>query len=378
VRGGAVEGPVLGIETSCDECSAGVLGADGRLLGHVIATQDAHAAFGGVVPEIAARAHLRQLDRVVEAALDRAGVDAAGLAGVGVTAGPGLVGSLLIGVSWAKAFAYGRGLPLLGVHHMEAHLFANSVERPEAAPPFVALLVSGGHTLLLHAPEWGRYELLGETRDDAAGEAFDKVARRLRLGWPGGPAIERAARRGTPGRFELPRPMLSGTDAPGDPAWLDFSFSGLKTAASLLAGRIEEEGAPGALEAAVPDLAAEFQAAVLDVLVHKTLRAVELVGCRRVLLGGGVARNGALSERMTAALGPDGELFVPPPRLATDNGAMVARVAAWRLARGERSGLDLNADPSLPFPGLEREPGAAAPESVPAAARARRADLPVS
>lgn len=379
MRGGAVEGPVLGIETSCDECSAAVLGADGLLLGHVIATQDAHAAFGGVVPEIAARAHLRQLDRVVEAALGRAGVDAGGLAGVGVTAGPGLVGSLLIGVNWAKAFAYGRGLPLLGVHHMEAHLFANSVERPEAAPPFVALLVSGGHTLLLHAPEWGRYELLGETRDDAAGEAFDKVSRRLGLGWPGGPAIERAARRGTPGRFELPRPMLSGTDAPGDPAWLDFSFSGLKTATSLMAARIEEEGAPGALEAAVPDLAAEFQAAVLDVLVHKTLRAVELVGCRRVLLGGGVARNGALAERMTAALGPDGELFVPPPRLATDNGAMVARVAAWRLARGERSGLDLNADPSLPFPGLERGTGETAPEGVPAdAARARRADLSVS
>ena len=379
MRGGAIEGPVLGIETSCDECSAAVLGADGRLLGHVIATQDAHAAFGGVVPEIAARAHLRQLDRVVEAALDQAGVGAGGLGGVGVTAGPGLVGSLLVGVNWAKAFAYGRGLPLLGVHHMEAHLFANAVERPEAAPPFVALLVSGGHTLLLHAPEWGRYELLGETRDDAAGEAFDKVARRLGLGWPGGPAIERSALRGTAGRFELPRPMLSGTDAPGDPAWLDFSFSGLKTALALLASRIEEEGGDGALEAAVPDLAAEFQAAALDVLVHKTLRAVELVGCRRVLLGGGVARNGALAERMSAALGARGEMFVPPGRLATDNGAMVAKVAAWRLARGERSGLDLNADPSLPFPGLEREPGSPGSARRRAAdARSRAADLTVS
>lgn len=345
-------GPVLGVETSCDETSAGIVG-DGRLLGHVIASQDAHSAFGGVVPEIAARAHLRQLDTVVRAALEEAGLEPGDLAGVGVTAGPGLVGALLVGVNWSKAFAFGLGLPLLGVHHMEAHLFANSVERPDARPPFVALLVSGGHTLLLFAEEWGRYRLLGETRDDAAGEAFDKVARRIGLGYPGGPEIERRAEEGEPGRFDLPRPMLSGSDVPGDMSYFDFSFSGLKTAVALLASEIEE--AEGGLETAVPDLAAEFQAAVVEVLVAKTLRAVEHTGCPRVLLGGGVARNGVLRRRLREALPDGGELFAPPLRLATDNGAMVARVAEHRLALGERSGLSLNADPSLPFPGLETE-----------------------
>lgn len=347
----ALSGPVLGVETSCDETSAGVVEGD-RLLGHVIASQDAHAAFGGVVPEIAARAHLRRIDPVVRTALERAGVSAGDLAGVGVTAGPGLVGALLVGVSWAKAFAWAHGLPFLGVHHMEAHLFANSLETPEAEPPFVALLVSGGHTLLLHAGSWGRYRLLGETRDDAAGEAFDKVARRIGLDYPGGPEIEREAETGEPGRFDLPRPMLSAADGPGDDAYLDFSFAGLKTAVALLAREIEAD-CGGALEAAVPDLAAEFQAAVVEVLVGKTLRAVDLTGCSRVLLGGGVARNRRLRSRLRQALPAGGRLFAPPPRLATDNGAMVARLAAHRLGRGERSGLELTADPSLPFPGLD-------------------------
>ena len=354
-RAGA--GPVLGVETSCDETSVGIV-ADGELLGHVIASQDAHAAFGGVVPEIAARAHLRALGRTAAAAMEEAGLSPAGLAGVGVTAGPGLVGALLVGVNWAKAFAWGRDLPLLGVHHMEAHLFANSLEREDARPPFVALLVSGGHTMLLHAEAWGRYRLLGETRDDAAGEAFDKAARRLGLGYPGGPEIERLAAGGEPGRRELPRPMLSPGDGPGDPSWFDFSFSGLKTALVLEVRGIEEEG-EGALAGAAPDLAAEFQAAVVDVLAGKTMRAVEATGCRRVLLGGGVARNGVLRRRLADELEPGGELFAPPPRLATDNGAMVARLAAHRLAEGERSGLDLNADPSLPFPGLARGRAAA-------------------
>lgn len=343
-------GPVLGIETSCDETSAGIV-QDGEIRGHVVASQDAHIAFGGVVPEIAARAHIRQLDPVVRAALEDAGLAADELAGVGVTTGPGLIGCLLVGVSWAKAVAFGLGLPLVGVHHMEAHLFANSLESPDAKPPFVALLVSGGHTLLLWVPEWGRYALLGQTRDDAAGEAFDKVARRLGLPYPGGPEIQRAAVRGEAGRYVLPRPMLKSSSGPGDAAWFDFSFSGLKTAAALLAAEIEEAG-EGELERSRPDLAAEFQEAVVDVLVAKTLRATELTGCRRVILGGGVACNGRLRERMAAALEPDGEMFAPTPRLATDNGAMVARVAEHRLASGERSDLDLTADPSLPFPGL--------------------------
>jgi N6-L-threonylcarbamoyladenine synthase len=345
-------GPVLGIETSCDETSAGVI-QDGRILGHVVASQDVHAAFGGVVPEIAARAHLGQLDRVVEAALDEAGLSVDRLGGVGVTTGPGLIGCLLVGVNWAKALAFGQGLPIVGVHHMEAHLFANSLERPEAQPPFVALLVSGGHTLLLWVPEWRRYALLGQTRDDAAGEAFDKVARRLGLGYPGGPEIQRAAARGQAGRYSLPRPMMRTADGPDDPAWFDFSFSGLKTALSLLAGSIETEG-EGALEGARDDLAAEFQEAVVDVLVAKTLRATELTGCRRVIIGGGVACNSPLRERLGEVLSDGGELYAPTPRLAADNGAMVARLAEYRLLAGERDGLDLSADPSLPFPCMDR------------------------
>ena len=341
------EGPVLGIETSCDETSAGVL-HEGRLLGLVIASQDEHALFGGVVPEIAARAHLRKLEAVVRGALAEAGLSREEIQGVGVTAGPGLVGSLLVGVNWAKAFAFARQLPLVGVHHMEAHLFAAALEQPAARPPFVCLLVSGGHTLLIHARDWGDYRLLGQTRDDAAGEAFDKVARKLGLPYPGGPRMEEAASRGTVGRYGLPRPMLSTAHTPGDSAFFDFSFSGLKTATALLADELE---AGGGLEAAVPDVAAEFQQAVIDVLVAKTIRAVEWTGCGRVVLGGGVACNGPLRAALTNELG-EGELFAPSPRLAADNGAMVARVAEHRLGAGERSGLELNADPALPFPGM--------------------------
>lgn len=353
--------PVLGIETSCDETSAAVVSADG-LIGHVILSQDAHERFGGIVPEIAARAHLRRLDEVVTEALAEAGLAPGDVEGVGVTAGPGLIGALLVGLNWAKGFAWVRGLPLVAVHHMEAHLHANSVESPEAVPPFVALLVSGGHTMLLYVPSWGDYRLLGETRDDAVGEAFDKVARTFGLGFPGGPEIERAAAGGRPGVYRLPRPMLSAADAPGDPAWFDFSFSGLKTAAVLLADEVRAENGPDGFSTAVPDLAAEFQAAVFDVLVAKTRRALESTGCDRVLLGGGVARNARLRERLTTEL--DGAaLHVPPPRLATDNAAMIAHVARRRLLAGERAGLDLNADPSYPFPGLAPYPAAADPAS---------------
>ena len=257
-----------------------------------------------------------------------------------------------MGVNWAKGFGFALGLPVIGVHHMEAHLFANSLDTPDAAPPFVALLISGGHTLLLYASEWGRYELLGATRDDAVGEAFDKVARRLGLGFPGGPEIERLATEGQPGRYRLPRPMLSGRHEPSDPAYFDFSFSGLKTAVSLLVADVEREG-PAVLADAVPHVAAEFQEAVVDVLTQKTLRATAHTNCCRVLLGGGVARNGYLRGRLAEALGPHGRLYAPPPRLSTDNAAMVARLAHYRLSLGQRSDLDLNADPALPFPGLE-------------------------
>jgi len=343
-------GPVLGIESSCDETSAAVV-LEGRVTGHVILSQDAHAVFGGVVPEIAARQHLAHIDGVVAQTLDEAGVRPADLAGIGVTAGPGLVGALLVGLNWAKGFGYALGLPVVGVHHMEAHLFANSLESPEATPPFVALLISGGHTLLLHASEWGTYELLGSTRDDAVGEAFDKVARRLGLGFPGGPEIEKLARQGSAGTYRLPRPMLSTREGPGDAGYFDFSFSGLKTAASLLIAEVEQaEG--GDLDTARAHVAAEFQAAVVEVLVTKTMRAVEHTGCPRVLLGGGVARNGPLRERLAAALEPTGSMFAPSPRLSTDNAAMVARLGEYRLLAGQVDGLDLNADPALSFPGL--------------------------
>ena len=346
-------GPVLGIETSCDETSAAVVSEAG-LIGHVILSQDAHERYGGIVPEIAARAHLRQLDDVVSGALEQAALRPGALGGVGVTAGPGLIVALLVGLNWAKGFAWSRELPLVGVHHMEAHLHANSIDSPEASPPFVALLVSGGHTMLLHVPAWGAYRLLGETRDDAVGEAFDKVARSFGLGFPGGPEIERAAREGRAGVFRLPRPKLSATDAPGDPGYLDFSFSGLKTAAALLVEEVRARGEDGAVAAATPNLAAEFQEAVLDVLVAKTRRALELTGCDRVLLGGGVARNRRLRARFEAELGAS-RVHVPPPRLATDNAAMVAHLARRRLLGGERSPLDLNADPSYPFPGLSAQ-----------------------
>ena len=310
------------------------------------------------MPEIAAREHIRSLDAMVRHAMREAELGHEDIAGVGVTAGPGLVGALLAGVNWAKAYAFARGLPLLGVHHMEGHLFGTALEHEGARPPFIGLLVSGGHTLLLEARAWGRYRLLGQTRDDAAGEAFDKVARRLGLPYPGGPQIQRAAERsaaaggaadGGAGRFRLPRPMLSRRDPPGNPAYYDMSFSGLKTAVARIAEQLEEEGV---LADAVDDLAADFQEAVVDVLAEKTRRAVEQTGCRRVVLGGGVARNSRLREGLAERLGSSGELYAPSPRLATDNAAMIAAAARFRLARGERSPWSLNAEAALAFPGL--------------------------
>lgn len=338
---------LLAIETSCDDTSAAILRGDRELLGHVIATQDVHADYGGVVPEVASRAQLRVIDGVVERALREAGLSIHEVHAFAVTAGPGLIGSLLVGVNWVKAVAFALGRPFLGVHHMEAHLFAAGLES-DVEPPFVALLVSGGHSILLHVRAWGRYELLGQTRDDAAGEAFDKVARLLGLGYPGGPAIERVARDGNPDRFVFSVPMVHGGQVPDDPDYYDMSFSGLKTAVLLQVRELEAAGT--ALEDAVPDLAAGFQRAAIEQLTEKTVRATEATGCRDVVLGGGVARNRALAGAIRARLGDVGSLYVPSPRLATDNAAMVARAARFRLDRGERSGLDLNADASLPFP----------------------------
>ena len=340
---------ILALETSCDETSAAVLRGERDVLGHVILSQDVHRLYGGVVPELASRAHLRVITDVVDGALAEAGVGIDQIDVFGVTAGPGLIGALLVGVAWAKGAAYAARRPLVAVHHMEAHLFAVNVENEDARPPFVALLVSGGHTMLLWVPEWGRYELLGETRDDAAGEAFDKVAKILGLGYPGGPVIQRVAAEGDPAAHPFPRPLLHGGQRPGDADYYDFSFSGLKTA---VLNRVRELEAQGRLEEEVPSLAASFQAAVVDVLVAKTMRAVEATGCRRVVLGGGVAASRALRAALAEGLGEGGELYYPSARLATDNAAMIVRAALFHYRRGETAGLDLTARADLPFPGL--------------------------
>ena len=340
---------ILGIETSCDETSAALVEGKERILGHVILSQDVHAIYGGVVPELAARAHLHRLEEVVDEALRQAGRELEDVDAFAVTNGPGLIGALLVGVSWVKAVAFAMNKPLVPIHHMEGHLFAPSLEDPEAEPPFVALLVSGGHTLLIHAREWGDYLLLGETRDDAAGEAFDKVAKLLDLSYPGGPAIQALAEMGDPDRHSLPRPMLKGNQTPEGPDYFDFSFSGLKTAtATLVAGLVEE----GALEEERKNVAAAFQDAVVDVLVTKALRAVEETGCRRVLLGGGVSANRRLKSELARRLGSDGRLFHASPRLSLDNGAMVARAAVFRLERGDLASPEVSADANLPFPNL--------------------------
>jgi len=340
---------ILAVETSCDDTSAAVLSGEDELLGHVIATQDLHGDYGGVVPEIASRAQLQVIDSVVGQALAEAGIDLSDVDAFAVTAGPGLIGSLLVGVNWVKAAAFSLGRPFIGVHHMEAHLFASVLEDPRARPPFIALLVSGGHTLLLHVRDWGDYRLLGQTRDDAAGEAFDKVARLLGLDYPGGPAIEKAAREGDSRRHPFPVPMVRGNQRAGDVDYFDMSFSGLKTAVLMRVRELESEGR---LQEEVPHLAAAFQAAAVEQLTVKTVRAVAEMDSQRVVLGGGVARNRSLARSIEDRLAPGQIVFVPSPRLATDNAAMVAKAARFRLARGERSGLDLNARADLPMPGV--------------------------
>jgi N6-L-threonylcarbamoyladenine synthase len=338
---------VLGIETSCDETSAAVLDGDGddvSMRSLVILSQDVHRIFGGVVPEIASRAHLTSIVPVVERALADAGVEE--IDAVAVTNAPGLVGALLVGVSYAKAFAFARGVPVVGVHHMEGHLFATALEHGDAVPPFTALLVSGGHTMLLDVEAWGRYRLLGKTRDDAAGEAFDKVAKLLGLPYPGGPQLERLAATSDGGPFRFARPMVRRNQIPGDADFYDVSFSGLKTAAltAVKASNLEESRAA---------IARAFQDAIVDTLVEKTTRAARQFNRPRVVLGGGVACNGSLVAAMRERFEPRGvQVFAPSARLATDNAAMIARAGLFHLERGEQSPLDLNAFSSQPIPGL--------------------------
>jgi len=345
---------VLGIETSCDETSAAVLRRNGNgpeLAGLSILSQDVHRIFGGVVPELASRAHVQAIGSVVDRALADAGVGLRQLDGIVVTAGPGLVGALLVGVMYGKALAFSLDRPFLGVNHLEGHLFAPTLEDRDLAPPFVGLLVSGGHTLLLDVPAWGEYRLLGQTLDDAAGEAFDKVAKLLGLGYPGGAPIERLAREGRPGRFRFPRPMMQELDRDG-PHRYAFSFSGLKTAV-LRAVRAGPEGTilPLSHEDKA-DIAYGFQDAVNDVLVAKTVHAVAALGYSAAMIGGGVACNRALVARLRDHLAGRARVSVASPRLNTDNAAMIAAAGAWRLSRGERSGWDLEPRDDLPLPGL--------------------------
>ncbi len=340
---------VLGIETSCDETSAAVVAGDAsraRLASCVILSQDVHRVYHGVVPELASRAHLVAIGPVVTRALEDAGVPLGDVDLVAVTEGPGLIGALLVGVSYAKGLSLAAGRPLVGIHHLEAHLFGTALDDPAAVPPFTGLIVSGGHSLLLDVPAWGDYRLLGATRDDAVGEAFDKVGTLLGLGYPGGPVVERAAREGDPARFHLPRPMLHARQRPGDDDYFDLSMSGLKTAV------IQAVKASPDLEADRPHLARAFQDAVLEVLVTKTVRALDLMGRRRVVLGGGVACNRALREALAGALAARGAtLHAPSPRLSTDNAAMIARVGLFRAAE---AGRPVDASARLPFPGLVR------------------------
>ena len=316
---------VLGIETSCDETAAAVYDTARGLRSHCLFSQVAtHAPFGGVVPELASRDHIRKLLPIIDTALSRAGVGPGDLSGVAYTAGPGLVGALLVGATVGVGLAVGWGLPAVPVHHMEAHLLAALLEDEKPEFPFVALLVSGGHSLLVEVAGLGRYRILGETLDDAAGEAFDKGAKLLGLPYPGGPALARLAESGRVGQFRFPRPMLK---APG----LDFSFSGLKTALAIKVRELEAGGPIGPDLRA--DLAADYQQAIVDTLVGKSVRALAATGLRRLVVAGGVGANRALREQLRAELlHGGGTVYYPRTEFCTDNGAMIAFTGSQRLA----------------------------------------------
>jgi N6-L-threonylcarbamoyladenine synthase len=327
---------VLAIETSCDETAAAVVEDGRRVLSSVVSSQvDLHARFGGVVPEIAGRAHLDLIVPVVDEALERAGVGGPELDVVAATIGPGLIGSLLVGVSAAKAYSLAWDVPWVGVNHMEGHLHAAFLEDPDLVLPAVVLLVSGGHTMLIHMDTDARYRLLGQTIDDAAGEAFDKVARFLGLGYPGGPAVDRLAATGDPGAIAFPR----GLHHDG----YDFSFSGVKTSVTNYVRKHPD--------AAVADVAASFQEAVVDVLVTKARRAAAAVGARGICIGGGVAANSALRQRVADACAADGiAAFVPSRAMCTDNAAMVGATAWHRFRLDGPTPLEAAADPNLELP----------------------------
>jgi len=328
---------ILGLETSCDETSAAVV-ADGRsVLANVISSQvDLHKQYGGVVPEIASRKHIENVMPVVDQALAEAGVELADLDAIGVTYGPGLVGALLVGVAAAKALSFAAGKRLIGVNHLEGHVFANFLGEAELAPPLIALVVSGGHTSLVELTDYNEFRLLGQTRDDAAGEAFDKVARVLRLPYPGGPHVEQLAAAGDPAAIAFPR-ALSGVGS-------EFSFSGLKSAVLNYLNVARQRGE----QVNEADVAASFQAAVVDVLVTKTVQAAEAAGINRLVLAGGVAANSRLRSELAASCAERGmTLHCPPLVYCTDNAAMIACRAYYQHLSGDWAGLNLNAVPAL-------------------------------
>ncbi len=333
---------ILAIETSCDETSAAVVEDGRRVCSDIISSQvDIHRKFGGVVPEIASRHHVEDVLPVVDLALQEAGMTLAETDAVAVTQGPGLVGALLVGVAAAKALSYAAGKPLLAVNHMEGHMYANLVAHPQLVPPFLTLVVSGGHTMLVDIPAYNEFRLLGETKDDAAGEAFDKIARVMGYPYPGGPEIDRLAQQGNPQAIEFPQALRHEHS-------YDFSFSGVKSAVINYLHHQEQIGAGYSPE----DVAASFQAAVVDVLVDKTVRAAQACGRETICLAGGVAANSALRAQLSAAAEPLGmRVLAPSARLCTDNAVMIGARAYYQWQRGDTADWSLNADPRLPFTG---------------------------
>ncbi len=329
---------ILAIESSCDETAAAVVKNGREILSNVISSQiDLHTLYGGVVPEIASRKHIEKINQVIESALLESGLTLENMDAIGVTYGPGLVGALLVGVAEAKAMAYAADKPLVGVHHIEGHVSANFIEHPDLEPPFMCLIVSGGHTHLVIVRDYGEFEILGRTRDDAAGEAFDKVARAVGLGYPGGPKIDKAAKEGNPQAIKFPRARVDGNV-------YDFSFSGLKSA---VLNHINHANMMGE-EMNIPDLLASFQNAVVDVLVSHTVEAAKEYGFKKVAIAGGVASNSALRKGMKEACEKNGIAFYyPSPIYCTDNAAMIGTAAYYEFINGARAGLDLNAVPNL-------------------------------
>lgn len=329
---------ILAIESSCDETAAAVVKNGREVLSNIIFSQiDLHTLYGGVVPEIASRKHIEKINQVIAEALEKAQVTLKDIDAIAVTYGPGLVGALLVGVSTAKAISFASGIPLVGVHHIEGHISANFIENKDLEPPFVCLVVSGGHSHLVVVKDYGEYEILGRTRDDAAGEAFDKVARAIGLGYPGGPKIDKVAKEGNPNAIAFPRAKVAD-------AVYDFSFSGLKSAVLNYLNSCEMKG----IEICREDVAASFQKAVVDVLVDHSMQAVEACGIKKFALAGGVASNSGLREAMeNACRARNIEFYRPSPILCTDNAAMIGTAGYYEYCKGVRHGFDLNAVPNL-------------------------------